>query len=499
MDPAVRRAFQDPSFYPHSTASPIRVIDTHLSVLFLTGDFVYKVKKPVKFAFVDYESLEARRRYVEEEVRLNERGAPGLYVRVAAVTRNEGRLLLDGDGEVVEHAVVLKQFEDGALFSERLQRGVIERPEVEELAAVVAAYHAEAPTSEYIRSFGDPDRVRRSIEGNFSETKEWEGRLFPEEEFERLQEWTRGWFEPGPRRDLLLARVKGRTIKGCHGDLHLRNICRWDGRILLFDAIEFNEEFRFVDPMYDVAFVVMDFEARGRADFARLFLDRYLERSGDYEGALVLPLYRSRQAFVRAKVASLLLGDPDLAEAARKAAEEEAKRYFTQAVAASRTASGGITIVSGVSGSGKSTTADRLTERSGGLRIRADALRKRLAGVGLDERGPPSLYSPEMTEATYEALLDIGAKLAEWGYEVVLDATFQKERHRRAARESAERAKLPFRIVYCEPPSEEETRQRILGRRGDASDATPAVSLRQRAEFEPLTEEELKLTVSDGA
>ena len=221
------------------------------------------------------------------------------------------------------------------------------------------------------------------------------------------------------RSQLFDSRIQNNWIRECHGDLHLRNICFWNDKILLFDCIEFNEPFRFADVMYDTAFAVMDLEARQRKDLGNDFLNTYVEQTGDWEGLQVLPLYLSRQAYVRAKVNSFLLDDPGVPVAVKEEAAATAADYYRQAWEYTKPRQGQLILMSGLSGSGKSTVARQLSRKLGAIHIRSDAERKHLGGIPLQQRGGEELYTAEMTQKTYERLLSLGIMLATEGFAVI--------------------------------------------------------------------------------
>ncbi|HEY9887300.1 MAG TPA: AAA family ATPase, partial [Candidatus Obscuribacterales bacterium] len=271
------------------------------------------------------------------------------------------------------------------------------------------------------------------------------------------------------------------------GDVHLRNIALWNDQILLFDCIEFNEPFRFVDVMFDIAYVVMDLTVQGRQDLAAIFLSHYVEQTGDWEGLQVLPLYVSRQSYVRAKVTSFLLGDPAIADAAKQEAMAKAAQYYTLAWAYGQPQPGRLLVMSGLSGSGKSTVARELSRQLGAIYIRSDAVRKHLAGIALQERGDDSLYTPEMSQQTYDRLIHLGTTLASQGYTVILDAKFDREAMRKLAIAQAQTHALPLTLVYC-TASLETLKQRVEQRQGDIADATLAVL--QKQYLEPFTDDE---------
>ncbi|BAZ04357.1 hypothetical protein NIES3974_09950 [Calothrix sp. NIES-3974] len=486
LPPVIHKMLQA-DFYPHPVEEPIQLVQTHCSYVLLTGEFVYKVKKPVDFGFLNYSTLAKRKFYCYEELRLNQRGAAELYLEVVAITTSNGDYVLGGEGEAVEYALKMRQFPADGLLSTRFENGTITAGEIEELGRVVANYHRHTETNDYIRSFGTVEKVRESIDQNYEQTEVYIGKAQTLSQFEQTKAYTDNFF--ATKVELFNQRCANNFIRECHGDLHMGNICCWQGQILLFDCIEFNEPFRFVDVMYDVAFAVMDLQARHRPDLANIFLNTYLEQTGDWEGLQVLPLYLSRQAYVRAKVTSFLLDDSAISPAAKQQAAATAAAYYRQAWEYTQTHQGKIFLMSGVSGSGKSTTAKYISQHSGAILIRSDAVRKHLAGIGLLERGGEEIYTPEMTAKTYGRLSELGILLAQQGWTVILDAKFDRVELRQNVLKPAINAQIPVQIIECVAP-ESVLRSRLEARTGDIADATADLLTSQLAAAEPFTEEE---------
>lgn len=306
-------------------------------------------------------------------------------------------------------------------------------------------------------------------------------------QFTETKQYTDKFFAERP--ELFASRIHNNYIRECHGDLHLRNIALWHDKILLFDCIEFNEPFRFVDVMYDVAFTVMDLEARQRKDLGNAFLNSYIEQTGDWEGLQVLPLYLSRQAYVRAKVTSFLLDDPSVPATVKEEATKTAAEYYKQAWEYTKPKLGEVILMSGLSGSGKSTTARHLARQLGAIHLRSDAVRKHLGGIPLWEKGGDDLYTPEMTEKTYTRLLELGIILANQGFPVILDAKYDRQQLRQEAIAQATKHQLAFQIIQCTAPLEV-IKERLNNRTGDIADATADLLDSQIKQAEPFTEEE---------
>lgn len=488
--PLVIQAMLRPEFYPHPVGK-IELLQTHVSYVLLTGDFVYKLKKPVNFGFLDYSTLKQRQHFCNEEIRLNQRGAKDLYLEVLPIGQTGDKFTLGGGEPVVEYALKMVQFPQEDLLSNRFTVGTITAAQMVEMGQVVAEFHAKSQTNNYISSFGEIPRVRQSIDDNYHQTEKYIGIAQTEQHYRETKEFTDGFF--ASHTEAFDRRVQGKFIRECHGDLHLQNVCIWQDRIQLFDCIEFNEPFRFVDTMYDVAFAAMDLTARGRTDLGNVFLNTYLEQTGDWAGLEVLPIYLSRQAYVRAKVTSFLLDDPAVPEEERIAAQRKASEYYQLAWEYTRRPTGQLIVMAGLSGSGKSTLGRQIAQRVNGIHLRSDAIRKHLGGIDIHERGGANLYSAEMTGKTYDRLCSLGSQLATQGYTVILDAKFDRQSLRSQVIEAA--GQLSVRIVHCQAPSEILT-QRLNTRTGDIADATADLLAAQQLAWEGFTTIEADLVTT---
>lgn len=476
LSPLIQQ-MQRPEFYPHPVAEPVKLVQTHVSYVLLTGEFAYKIKKTVDFGFLDYSTLEKRRHFCQEELRLNRRTAPELYLDVVSIAK-QGNGYSFGE-PAVEYAVKMRQFPQECLLSQLFERGELGEDLMRRLAGAVADFHLGAETNDYIRSFGEIPQIRQSIDENYEQTLDFVGGPQTQAQLEGTRAFTDAFFEE--QQELLKRRCDRNWIRACHGDLHLNNICLWQDRLILFDCIEFNEPFRYVDVMFDIAYVVMDLQAQGRRDLSAAFLSCYVERTGDWEGLQVLPLYVSRQSYVRAKVTSFLLKDPSVDEPTKQQASQTAARYYRLAYEYVKPQPGRIVMMAGLSGSGKSTAAQEVVRQSGAIQIRSDAVRKHLAGIPLEQRGDDSLYAPEMTQSTYSKLLELGLDLAAMGYSVVLDAKYDRQALRQAVLNRAEAAGIPCEILHCQAPMDV-LKQRLQQRSGDIADATVAVLEQQTME-----------------
>lgn len=486
--PKLVQQMLSPDFYPHAVAEPVRLMQTHVSYVLLTGDYVYKLKKPVNFGFLDYSTLEKRKHFCEEEIRLNEKGAGSLYLGVEQISETSGEYAIDGEGEAAEYAVKMTQFPQSALLSEQFEKGEFDEDKVRSLAKTIAKFHSETRTDDRIRSFGTVEKIREAFDENYEQTEGFTGgdsvgTPQTQQQFDETKAYTDNFFET--RQDLIAQRLERDRIRACHGDLHLGNICEWNDEILLFDCIEFNEPFRFVDVMYDIAYVVMDLEMAGKKDLSNIFINQYAEETGDWEGLKVLPMYVSRQSYVRAKVTSFMLGDPSVSDEDKQAASEKAAKYYRLAWSYLQDfkpgKKGSIVAMAGLSGSGKSTVAKALAQKENAIYLRSDAVRKHLAGVRLDQKGGDEIYTPEMSDKTYSRLIDLGVDLASEGYSVVLDAKFDRKEKREEAIAAAKAKDIPLSFIHCQAP-EGVLKTRLDERSGDIADATADILARQSME-----------------
>ncbi|MBD2450372.1 AAA family ATPase [Nostoc sp. FACHB-152] len=486
--PALIQQMLQPGFYPHPVTEPIQLSQTHASYVLLTGDYAYKLKKPVNFGFLDFSTLEKRQHFCHEELRLNQRGAAELYLEVLPITLEEEKYQLGGIGKPVEYVVKMREFPQETLLSNLFAQGKLTEGNLEELGRVVAQYHAKTETNDYIRSFGEVPQVRAAFDENYEQTEKYIGGPQTQQQFDETKAYTDKFF--AERQELFHKRIENHYIRECHGDLHLRNICLWQDKILLFDCIDFNESFRFVDVMFDIAYAVMDLEAQERPDLSNAYLNTYLEQTGDWEGLEVLPIYLNRQSYVRAKVTSFLLDDPGVPAAVKEEAAKTAAKYYKLAWQYTQPKQGRLILMSGLSGSGKSTTAKYLARQFNAIHIRSDAVRKHLGGIPLLERGGDDLYTPEMTQKTYARLLKLGTILANQGFTVILDAKYDQAQLRQDAIAQAKKYQFPIQIIYCTAPLKV-LEERLANRTGDIADATVDLLTTQFKQTEPFTATEL--------
>jgi hypothetical protein len=466
-----------PGSYPERPPDVVR-IDTHTACVFLAGDRAYKLKRAVRYSFLDYSTLEHRRQACEAEVRLNRRTAPSLYLGVIAVTREgSGALALGGQGTPVEWLVEMRRFPDEAVLDRVAASSGVSRALAIRLADAVAAFHMRAAPAPHQGGVEGMRDVLVDNAGALSAAKA----LAPG----RVQAVIAASQEALERHaDLLEARRAGGFVRQLHGDLHLRNIVLLDDRPTLFDAIEFNEAFACIDVWYDLAFLLMDLLARRISIEANALFNRYLLRTSDVGGLPLLPLFLATRAAVRAKT-SLASAALETDGSRRGEFESRAGEYTVLAERCAEVKPGRLVAIGGLSGTGKSTLAAHLAplvgSGVGAVVLRSDVLRKVLLHRELDEPLEAAAYRSDVTQAVYRALGIRAADVLAAGGAVIVDATFLAADSRAGIERVSERAGLPFTGIWLEAPRDT-LESRLRGRVGDASDATVDVLRAQLAE-----------------
>jgi len=496
-----------PACYPHPAAA-VSLVETHISFVLLAGEFAYKIKKAVDLDFLDFSTLARRRFFCEEELRLNRRLAPRLYLDVVAIGGSPQSPQLGGDGPAIDYAVKMARFPQECLAERVLARGELQAAAIDALAVAVATFHdgiARAGTDD---AYGSAAAIAAPAEQNFAQIRALLGA--GEDAAGLSAVAARTLAEQARLAERFEARRGGGFVRECHGDLHLGNIVLYGNAPCIFDCIEFNPNLRWIDVMNEAAFLVMDLEVRGRADLASRFLNGYLEAGGDYAGLPLLAWYKAYRAMVRAKVARIRAAQGGLAAAERAAALADYRRYLDYAsLAMAPPSRRGLLLTHGFSGSGKSHFARMLVEHLGAVRIRSDVERKRLHGLGALMRSGSGLetgiYAQQATEETYGRMESLARSVAQAGMTVIVDATFLKRRQRDRFRAAAQALDLPFAILDCRAP-EALLRERLARRQqaaADASEATAAVLDSQLRDAEALAADEMAFVVpvdaADGA
>jgi aminoglycoside phosphotransferase family enzyme/predicted kinase len=491
----------DPACYPHPVER-VHLIETHISWVFLTGKYVYKVKKPVDLGFVDFTSLELRRRACEEELRLNRRLAAEIYLAVVEIRGTPDAPRIEGGGALLDYAVKMREFPQDALAAKALASGDFGDDAIDRLAATIAAFHARVPAAMAGR-LGSPASVIAAARQNFAQILPRLHDAKDRSVLLALRRWSER--EATAKRETFAARKRSGHVRECHGDLHLGNVALIDGVPVAFDGIEFSAELRWIDVMSEVAFLFMDLADRGRTDLGWRFLNRYLEASGDYAGLAVLRYYAVYRAIVRAKVHLMRAQEPGLDRAESARLVRAFRGYLRLARRLADAGGAAVLVTRGLSGSGKTTVTQPLIELLGAVRLRSDIERKRMHGLGAlaDSASIPNggIYTPQSTQATYRRLADSTRRIVRAGYPVLVDATFLQRAQRRRFRTLAEQLAVPFLILSFEAPLSV-LRARVAARsqrRDDASEADLDILERQIATAEPLTEAETAFALAIDA
>lgn len=470
-------AMRSPLCYPHPV-DRVELIETHISWVLLAGEYAYKIKKPVYLGFLDFSTLALRRHYCEQEVRLNRRTAPSVYLDVVPITGSPSAPVAGGEGEAVEFAVRMRRFPQADRLDERARLGQLTAAHIDALAQCVADFHAGAPRAAGAGRGAELELARDNLDALVA----FDAGAAPRAALAALRDWTER--EHRDVAGVLASRRREGFVRECHGDLHLGNIVLLRGAPAPFDCLEFNDDLRRVDVMSDVAFVVMDLHHHGLPRLAARFLDTYLARTGDYAGLAVLRFHAVYRALVRAKIAAIRASQPGSGDAARD--EVAAQVRLATRLAARPRAS--LTVMHGLSGSGKTTVSQRLLEEQGAIRLRSDVERKRLHG-----HDAAALYAESERHRVYGRLEALAGAILDAGYPVIVDAAFLARAERDRFRALARAGGCAFAIASCEAP-EAVLRERLESReaRGtDASDAGVAVLESQLATQQPLGGEEL--------
>jgi hypothetical protein len=478
------------------------LVETHISWVLLDGVFAWKIKKPVRLAFLDFSSVATRARLCEEELRLNRRLAPALYLDVVPIAGTPDDPRPHGDGAVIEVALRMRQFAPGALLTERLAAGSLQGVHLDRLAQRLAAFHREAAVAGPDTAWGTPSAIEHAV------LQVLDG--LAQHGAAHACTVLRRWLLAEGRRlhaSWLRRKADGHVREG-HGDLHLANAVVLGEDVTAFDCIEFDPALRWIDVLSDVAFLAMDLLAHGRDDFAYRFLNAYLDDSGEHEGLPVLRYYLVYRALVRALVQRLSPGEPgvDYLGLAQGLSVSPRPRgtVATPRGGQSRLGSGPapelnaapdarLLITHGVSGSGKSSVAQQLLEQAQAIRLRSDVERKRLFGLGALADSSAAIYGADATRRTYARLRELAGTALRSGQRVIVDAAFLRAGERESFRGLARECGVPFALLHCEAPADvlrERVRLRCV-RADDPSEADVAVLERQLATQEPLQPDEL--------
>jgi uncharacterized protein len=453
-----------PNAYPHPVRE-VQLITTHVSWVLLTGEFTYKIKRPVHYAFIDLRSEERRAHFCHEELRLNLRFAPELYLEVCVIREENGQATFKGAGRVIEHAVRMRQFDREEELDRLLSTGRVTTEELTAFGASLASIHSLMPVAPGNDARGKPETIRMQIQKNLEECIQVVGASGAVEELMRLSEpISRQLEQLAP---FMAQRLEAGFVRECHGDLHSRNIVRRDRRLIAFDCMEFEAAFRWIDVAEEVAFLLADLEAQGFGGAGHAFLSGYTSANGDYESVRLLKLYKAHRALVRAKVTAL-------------SAEKDARQYANYvrtARASLEPKQPRLILMSGLSGSGKTWLARQIAPQLKAIHIRSDVERKLLAGIAPTARRGAApeqgLYGSQTTTQAYDRLAQAAAHVLGGGYTIIVDATFNRREERERFQALAARCGARLQVLRCHAP-QGVLRERIRARAAQADDASDA-------------------------
>lgn len=481
MSDRLIQALQQPDVFPHPVQH-FEIIETHLSWVILTGPFAYKIKKAVNLGFQDFTTLEKRKHFCEKEITLNQRLAPSLYDSVVPITGTENSPSLTKTGPVIEYAVKMHQFSQTGLLSRWGEKHSLSLSMIDDLASQLALFHQKAEQCPLNFSYGSPENVFAPMQANFDTLRTLKAANAYHEHISRIEKWTQNKLTE--LRTVIEKRKQAGWVRACHGDLHLGNIVLVDQKPLIFDCIEFNEPFRWIDVMNDLGFLQMDLDRYSASDLGHYLINRYCERTLDYEGLLLLRFYQCYRAMVRAKITAFQLEIPHTAEQKEKL-QQDLKQFFDLAERYTQPLCASLTITCGVSGSGKTYESQKLLMKSGAIRLRSDVFRLSLFS-NKKER-----YTQAATQKVYQTLLEQAEMLLHAGYPVIIDAACLKREQRELFFDLAQKLQITFHILALDAPSAL-LYERIQQRANDPSEATIEIVDKQIKEQDPLSEDEKK-------
>ncbi len=490
ITPQILESLHNPSAYPVRTRT-VELIQTHISWLFLTDTHVFKIKKPVNFGFLDFSTLDLRRFYCLEELRLNRRLCPDIYEQVVELRETKAGAAFAGDGNIIDYAVMMKRLQADRMLDRLVDSGEVSIKEIETVALKISRFHSDALTSPHISEFGSLEHILFNWRENLDQTRQFQDSTLPPAVIDNIC----GYIEEftGSQRALFTERVENGYIRDCDGDIHLGNICLFNSDVYIFDCIEFNERFRFSDTAADIAFLLMDLDFHRRPDLADAALSFYITDSGDTNCVRLISFYKAYRAFIRGKVQSLTLLDTGISQEERTSAESSAIRYFrlAQGYCLRSRLHPTLFITCGTTGCGKSTLADRLAFELGLSTFNSDRVRKQLAGL-LPETSVQvpfgeGLYSKEMSLNTYRQLELLAARELASGHSAVIDAGFRTsaERTEFAKLAASHHAEFVILFVQCDPDEQQRRLLERSSRGGSVSDGRIELLNQQKDAFDP--------------
>ena len=492
-------ALHDPDLYRHEV-STISVIETHISWVLLTGKFAYKIKKPVQFSFVDFSTLEKRKFYCHEELRLNRRLAPNLYLDVVAIYGSREHPSFDKSNVAIEYAVKMQQFPQQMLLSYLSTHELLLQHHVEDMANEIAEFHIVIDNTHRSGEFGNPDEISFWVNDNLQQIENNLDDNVTLTKLNDLKNWSKEEFHK--KYDQLQIRKDHGFIRECHGDMHLGNMVLIEDKVTIFDGIDFNDHLRWIDVISEVAFVTMDLINRGHAEFANRFINLYLQYTGDYDGLTVFNYYIVYRAMVRAKVALLRCAQKNLSENEHRNILKEFDSYFDLASSYLIEKKVAIIITHGLSGSGKSTYCKLLLDDINAIWIRSDVERKRLYGIKASDRTQSginkNIYDKQSSKKTYAQLAKLSKLIITSGYSAIVDACFLYQKQRDEFCKLSIELEVPF-IILDFQATEEKLKKRINVRAKDKNEPSEAdvsvLNYQLKTAIPPSEEEKLNTIV----
>ena len=512
--PKLVEAMFRPEFYPHRPEQ-VELIQTHISYIFIAGTYVYKVKKAIDFGFLDFTTLDKRKYYCNEELILNRRLAPKVYLEVVEIGEDAGgNIVLGMKDRIVEYAVKMLKIPQEGMLKTLLHQGKVDHSIMDALARKLVDFHSHAATGGHIDEIGGLETIRRNHDENFEQTKNYVDITIPEVQYRFIKAYIYNFIDS--HHALFAKRVAEHRIRDGHGDLHLEHICIMDpgspdkapdkamdrfrkdydpDDIVIFDCIEFNERFRYDDVAAEVAFLAMDLDFNGYPDHSETFVNAYIKHSGDHEIRNLLNFYKCYYAYVRGKVVGFEINDNSIRQEERNEAAKAAAGYFNLAYTyAARLEKPTLILMSGLMGTGKSVRAKHIAPRVGAEIIQTDVVRKEILNIEPTEKHYEAfgrgIYSEEVTRKTYGRALELASQKLKEGRSVIIDASYKSRDDRRKAFEAAGRLHADFFIIECICP-ENIIKERLISRmsdKGEVSDGRWEIYLAQKEAFDAITE-----------
>ncbi len=441
----------------------VKIIQTHISYVALTGDYAYKIKKPVDFGFLDFSSLDKRKHFCEQELKLNKRLCPDIYEKTVPITKKDDRIEIDGKGKIIDYAVKMKEFSQEKIISSLLHKGKVNEETIEKIVDNLVDFYNSEETNDEIKNYGKIETIKQNTDENFEQTENKINQTISENTFNFIKKTTNSFLKT--KEDVFDKRIKNGYILDCHGDLHTGNIVLTDDQICIFDCIEFNKRFRFSDVASDIGFLAMDLDYQGFPYLSSYLIERYVEKSKDENIYDVLNFYKCYRAYVRGKVTGFQLDDPNVEKDRKKELKDTANKYFRLADYYAhlmnneiKTKKPTLFITSGLTGTGKTTFSRKTSVDYHAKRLNTDEVRKEIFDIGKYEHRyeeyNKGLYSPENMKKVYDKIFEKTKNLLSDKKNVLIDATFRKQDLRDKAKDTAEQVNSNFVILNTVMPED---------------------------------------------